>query len=345
MELKPFLLFLILLASSQVNLAQDEFLSCNYQMVGTRYVCFLSIYNPNGLNNFQGINGTHLQNKTNEDVVGFASSTGTSISTNFPSIICETFPNLLSISFVAGMQRINDYSFRGCKIVDSILLPFNQINVVDERSFYENTELQIIDLSENLITEYPENLFINQKKLMLLRLVNNGIRDLPLNLFQPLRNMLLLDMSRNRLSILRNEWFEPLENLIDLNLSENQIEELPPNIFSYSQILNQISMFDNLIRVIHSNSFGVLPSLGYIRLQHNRINAIDELFINNTGISFMQLQNNLCVNMVISDETLERLTMRENLRKCFENFQNLPQGLYIFSSGSDRIVFRGIVHK
>lgn len=325
------ILSLIFTVSCHRISAQSEGLSCYFAGVQT-YSCSLLIYNPNGRNDFRNINGTHLAGKSDADVlVLYRSYNEDSLSLNVPSIICEKFKNLqeIDLSRVGVEMKIEEETFKNCRNLTFLNLSFNKISTFHENSFTENLNLERLYLDFNQLAFLNENLFINQHKLLSLTLGINNIQDLPKNIFKSLTNLESLGMNINLISNLRAEWFEALENLKYLDLQLNQIEVLPRNIFSTLTSLQQISLFKNKLKVINSNSFSLHPELINVYLHNNLIDAIDEKFIDNTGVIQFGMENNACADSYIFDNSTSREFMRAELKTCFENFLNLNAGRII----------------
>lgn len=302
----------------------SQALSCNYHNnSGFGYICELTIYNPNGFNNFTEINGTHLTGMTDSNV-RFISSTWESDSINIPSIICEIFKNVTRIELISmGIKKIDEYSFKSCRNLIFLNLKENWISTIDEKSFSENTVLQTLYLLHNQLTSLPENLFSNQQNLQILWFDNNQISNPPKNVFDPLINLLELDWRRNQVKNITIEWFVKLENLKRLLLYSNEIEELPMNSFSSLKNLNFLGLDSNNIKIIHADSFGILPKLKGISFNDNLINAVDEKFIDNTGITYIYMDSNLCVNITIRNSSTSREEIIYALQNCFNNYLNL----------------------
>jgi len=129
-----------------------------------------------------------------------------------------------------------------------------------------------------------------------------------------------------QLTHLRVEWFRNLINLKTLNLFSNQLEDLPRNIFNPMQRLRDLNVNFNQLKVIHSDWFGVLPNINSVSFRGNQINAVDERFIDNTGVRWFDMLNNLCVSEIIFDESPSRQQMRDALQTCFINYENLYPG-------------------
>jgi len=296
-----FIFGFIFLSNLNFIRGQSEVLSCSYSGSTNSYTCSLTIINPNGLNNFTGINGMHLSGMTDEDVryvYGAAGSTP-----NIPSIICEKFKNTQKIEiFARGLQIIDEDSFQNCKNLTHLNLYNNKIRQFHKNAFKENPELNQLLLWFNEITELPEDPFTNLQKLVRLDFESNNITVLPENIFNPLTG---LDV---------------------LYLEKNLIEILPTNIFSSLKNMTTFWIYSNKLKIVHADSFGLLPKLKTVQMYSNQIDAIDEKFINNTGINRFDVRYNLCLSKDISDTTASRGTMRADLKICFENYEEIMSG-------------------
>lgn len=324
MNLNIFIIGLIVILSFKFSLAQNELLSCSYS--GSPYTCTLTIYNPNGLNNFQNINGTHATGKTDDDVLWVVRATSSN-TTNIPSIICTKFKNAQRIDFqTIGIQRVDEDSFKNCTKLTYIELRYNKITQVHEKAFLQNSNLLHLYLWDNLIPAISENLFTNLEKLRTLTLCRNRFQDFPTNIFKPLVNLIEFHLETNQITALKPEWFETLEKVTYLDLHENLVEELPRNVFSFMTNLATLYLFSNKLKIINSNSFSSHPYLTNVFIYTNQIDAIDEKFINNTAVSYLDARNNVCVSKSITDNTVARESMRAELQKCFENFDTIMAG-------------------
>jgi len=328
--MKTEFIVLVLIIFISNHQSYGQVLNCDFLFYNTLYTCNLTIVNPNGLNNFTGISGTHLTGMTDNDIERIYSPTGSN-STNVPSIICEKFKNVEYIYLLSmGIKKIDEHSFKNCKILFYLDLGFNQIDTIDEKSFSENTELHYLYLLYNELTSLPENVFLNQQKLVTLWFDYNRISNPPKNVFDPLENLRELDLRGNQIKNLKVRWFEKLENLKNLYLVSNQIEELPKNVFSPLKNMDLLDLYNNKLKTIHANSFGILPNLTTINMMFNFIDAVDERFIDNTGVISLNMQNNNCANVFIFDDSTSRETMRNDLQNCFNNYNILYPGIFSF---------------
>ncbi|KAL7043443.1 hypothetical protein ACKWTF_001505 [Chironomus riparius] len=316
------LVVLLVLLNFRSSLGQ--FLSCSYRNNDTYgYTCDLTIQNPNGLNNFVSIGGTHLTGKTNNDVRRVLRVFGSN-TTNVPSIICDKFQSVTRINMdYIGIQTIDEKAFENCKKLQILNLSTNRITKVDEKAFTENLELIDLDFFYNQLSELSENLFKNQKKLTRLSLYSNKLSDLPKKIFNSFQNLISLNLGGNELKYPRVEWFLSLGSLQTLYLRINQIEQLPRNIFMPLKNMESIYLENNNIKVINSDPFRGLYNLKTVFLSDNKIEAIDERFIDNTGVDTLIVPRNICVHSNIFDNSTSRISMRLTLQDCFENFDDL----------------------
>lgn len=321
MDLK-FCALIILWITLQSTSAADEVLQCDYFYQGD-YSCKLKILNPNGLNDFTEIKGSHNPGFMDADVVSVNSQEESS-TVNIPEIICATFTNLRIISYANNeIEQIGAESFNSCKNVENIILFNNAITEIHELAFSENLKLKNLNLGQNKITILSEKLFENQVSLTSLNLISNSMTDMPNRIFRSLTNLTELDLGRNQLSNLRNDWFKELGSLEKLFLGVNNLKDLPVDVFSTLRSLTQINLGSNKLTVIKFSSFGSLSKLSNVNLEENEIDAIDEKFIDNTGVTTLIMSMNICSDRDITDLTPSRTTMKNELRKCFENYEKL----------------------
>ena len=102
-----------------------------------------------------------------------------------------------------------------------------------------------------------------------------------------------------------------------LKLGANKIRDLTNNVFRTLRNLERLDLFGNQLTTIHSDSFGIHRYLKEINLSGNKINAIDEKFIDNTAVNRLEMRENIC-----SQEKIEgRDEMKRKLDECFKNYK------------------------
>ncbi|KAL7013251.1 hypothetical protein ACKWTF_015299 [Chironomus riparius] len=124
-------------------------------------------------------------------------------------------------------------------------------------------------------------------------------------------------MYENGIKVLKSDSFAGLLNLQVLNLRGNDISELPTGVFAPLRNLKETSLDNNKLTIIHSASFGVHSRLAKVYLGNNRINAIDPKFIDNTAVTLINMENNICSQLHC--ET--RNEILSYLKRCFSNYQ------------------------
>ena len=131
------------------------------------------------------------------------------------------------------------------------------------------------------------------------------------------KKLKLVDFGSNKLTTIHPEWFENAPDLYYLNLADNQILELPKNMFVNLQKLPLIWLDNNKLSVIHSDSFGVNMNFEHIYVQNNSINAIDERFVNNTGITKFDMTGNVCSQ----EDVNNRFQLKDAFQNCYDNYK------------------------
>jgi hypothetical protein len=274
-------------------------LNCNYSE-GNFYKCELTIDNPTGLDNFTEITGNHIDPYDESFVEEIQAASG-SKSTNIPEIICNTFDSVKTISLASiGLETIGENSLKKCTRIKKIFLIGNEIKTVNGLAFSGKPLLDTLDLSRNKISDLPDETFSLVKSLK------------------------KLDLSGNE--IVNPKWFGNLGKIQELYLNNNKIIDLAAGTFGSSDFLTYLSLANNGLTTIKSESFGALPNLATIDLQHNKINEIDEQFINNSGVETLNANGNVCVDKDIEG----RKYIIYELSVCFQNYQYLFSKLTYF---------------
>jgi len=166
--------------------------------------------------------------------------------------------------------------------------------------------------------------FKNCKKVEWLNFKYNKIAKIDEKAFSENLDLRELHLNSNRLTTLPENIFANQHNITFLDLMNNQIADLPKNIFRTLKQVQTLYLTDNKLKVFHA--FGFSSNLTYVDLAYNQIEAFDQNFIDDTGVEFLDMTNNLCANVSIKDTSPSRLQMRMLLVKCFDNYLNLFPG-------------------
>lgn len=267
--------------TSKLTIAENTNLECSYRFTSDTgdYECVIEGVRvvDDESQNFV-ISGSHLENKTDVDVVVFRVT-----NSEVPFIITQafsTFPNLEQyVAWSSGLKRIQSNAIRNAPKLFNFLAHINpNFTTIHSNAFSGGSMLRDVFLQRGNISEIHSNAFVGLNNVRSLGFSNNRIRNLPKNLFRP------------------------LPRLSTVFLSHNLLEILDSNMFSHNPRMHQL-MFSG-----------------------NKITAIDRNFLKSTPfVNFWFLQNNECINFNILFGWQPESRIQQELRPCFENFDNLHQ--------------------
>ena len=99
------------------------------------------------------------------------------------------------------------------------------------------------------ISKIPDKYFYDNVNLEILNLAHNRISELSAILFKPLRGLKTLDLSENLIAELSPDVFKSLTELKTLVLNKNIITNLNPVIFKPLTKLTRLDLIDNQLRM------------------------------------------------------------------------------------------------
>lgn len=191
----------------------------------------------------------------------------------------------------------NDNSFGySCRLRIQNPNGFNNFTVITgiHLSGMRNEDVRYITRSSGSTTNIPSIICETFQKVERIEMHFFEIKLISDNSFENCKELNFLDFLTNNISIIDENSFIRNTKLEFLSFQLNQINELPSKLFEPMNKLEILGLISNNLTVIHSDSFGVLPILRIVYLQNNQVNAIDEKFINNTGVMLLDMHNNLC---------------------------------------------------
>ncbi|KAL7014208.1 hypothetical protein ACKWTF_015800 [Chironomus riparius] len=317
------ILTLTLISSEVLALSGDCIYETNEY---TGYGCTVKFHEPDNITTFTQLGGSHLDGKTDDDVLGvwvYADMT----TSKLPEYLCTKFINLQRLFFQRlVLKEIPQNTFVKCKNLEDLKLQSSlysskYITKFPTKLLAGNPKLKVFEAKLQKLRSLPFKFFENNLNLTRISLKDNKIKVLPTHIFKPLVNLKELILSKNIIQKVKPGYFETLENLDTLFLNDNQITDIPKNAFTALKNLNDLWISFNNIKTIHSDSFGQHPKLESINLMYNSINAIDEKFIDNIGIKHLQFFSNNCANEQFYDKDGDKTALKEGLKTCFENYQ------------------------
>ncbi|ALC41897.1 CG3494 [Drosophila busckii] len=154
-----------------------------------------------------------------------------------------------------------------------------------------NEFVNIVDLTNNMLTQLPEGLKLLHELLTELTLSRNQLSFVPSYISQFSR-LQALNLSCNLLSELPME-LAGLQNLCELNISHNRLKRLPSCIYELINLESLIAN-DNKIKTldVSDNGLGALPRLMVLNLANNDIQLVPPQLGNLMTISKLKLTGN-----------------------------------------------------
>ena len=199
--------------------------------------------------------------------------------------------------------------------IESLDLRQNSINSLSVNTFNGISNLQVLDLSENELTQiFGNEMFRHLENLTALSLASNKMTQLPSDLLTNIKSLKTLDLSNNLLASLDKSIYEPAKNTLgSLYIAGNKLEVLPSmkslNILNYLDFSdNLVKSFDNVelpvsltglvgsnnrVEKINAASLKNLKNLLILDLTNNLISSIDKsAFYTNTQLNVLRLGGN-----------------------------------------------------
>ncbi|KAL7013585.1 hypothetical protein ACKWTF_015477 [Chironomus riparius] len=269
------------------------FIECQYTQVEViGYHCIMSIYNVRGNDNYEEIEGEHLENFGNSDVVYIeAYQQQTTI---IPSIICRQFVNLQMIYFgFNGVEELFAGNFDECRNLKDLNIEANNIEILPDLMLHNSAHLHTFTADNNQISQIAENA-LTGTSLLILRLESNLLTIFNANWFNGINETLqMLTIRNNSITSLPENAFENLRNLQELEIGFNDLPDMPANIFQGLSNLLFLSLSNCNIRDLKAAWFNDLTSLGSLFLNYNHLTSIpDGIFSNQLGMYELNFNGN-----------------------------------------------------
>ncbi|XP_078587433.1 toll-like receptor 3 [Branchiostoma floridae x Branchiostoma japonicum] len=138
-----------------------------------------------------------------------------------------------------------------------------------------NSSTQILDLSNNALTELPDNIFATLASLKTLLLQNNKIFHISSQAFYGLQSLVTLNMKNNTSTpkVIKSSMFEGFTGgkLTHLNLRQNNIQKISRQSFQHCSSLTTLDLSHNTMdQRIYGEEFAGLPNLQDLFLSDNK---------------------------------------------------------------------------
>lgn len=201
----------------------------------------------------------------------------------------------------------------------------NGINYLQEQDFLGLADLELLDLSQNELSEIPNGVFGSLKSLRNLDLSSNKITRISKDSFSGLVNLERLYIHNNLIQSIHPASFKGLVHLLELKLQRNQISLLP------ALHLPKLLLLDLSFNTIPAPGPADLqtPHLESLKLAGLGLTTLDEGLLRSLGnLHDLDVSHNQLVGMppaLIAAKGLTRLNLAANplgpLRR--EDFKNL----------------------
>ncbi|XP_041924389.1 transforming growth factor beta activator LRRC33 [Alosa sapidissima] len=180
----------------------------------------------------------------------------------------------------------------------------------DETLHGDISSLELLDLSGNLIANFPRGFLLQMPHLYQLKLRTNCMESLNVSSGELPATLHELDVSNNRVTTLHagQRAVSDLNNLTHLNLSLNDIQRLPPKLFSSLPRLSTADLSYNTIGVCDQNEdtnasytdclvWGKIGSLRQLHLAGCNIVDLSPSAFEGSPLVHLELSNNVGLHL------------------------------------------------
>jgi Leucine-rich repeat (LRR) protein len=147
----------------------------------------------------------------------------------------------------------------------------NKIGQIENRTFSDLPELQILNLRANFIDELFDHSFSTLQRLEELNLGQNRIAKIQTDAFIGLQNLKILYLDDNSLHQVPASALIPLVNLAELYIGINSFTTIDNNAFAALKKLTLLNLKGAAIYNVSTNGFVGLESLRNLDLSDNRL--------------------------------------------------------------------------
>lgn len=230
--------------------------------------------------------------------------------------------------------------------VTQLILSKNVVRELPTGSFQYFQQLELLDLSSNLLTTLNSDAFAGlENTLLSLRLSQNRISSIsspPITLMKLKR----LDLSENELTDFPRNTFSLLPSLEYLNISHNyNLSNIPNGILHKLTKLRVLDLSYTGLKSVSSDLFKQTPSVRGIFLSHNQISEItDNTFANLENLTSIDLSynniNNIKQSSFVNVMNIRELSLKGNQLNSFKGeFFNTGTSLEILDISNNQLSY------
>lgn len=225
----------------------------------------------------------------------------------------------------SDIRTVSPHSFAGVPYLEHLDLSENLISEFPPSIFVQLTKLQVLNLSDNKLESLPRDLFENQQQLTELYLSANYLQSLLTDLYAKNTHLKILDLSFNKITAIEvNINLNP--SLVVFLLNNNKIRNVPRELFENLAYLEILSLANNEIHFISDDVFQRLIALEKLDLQSNEIISLPrETFKGLTQLKVLNISNNPIVEL--DDNLLQNNLELNTLQASETHISRITGGL------------------
>ncbi|XP_071851520.1 uncharacterized protein [Apostichopus japonicus] len=244
---------------------------------------------------------------------------------NFPTNIPS---NVTKINFtVNNLKFIPRDPFLNQSHLKDLFLQSNIIETISDGAFNFNTEMKLIDMTNNTLSHLPGKIFWKTTNLATLKLSRNELKYLPDELLLKTLNLKEIVLSRNKLQELSENIFMKLKHLVTIILSRNYIHTLPPKIFSSLSSVETLKVSRNQISSFDVNTFSSNKLLVELDISNNYISTLPKgIFQKNANLLHLDMSFNRL--MYLPENLIMNCTHLYSLHAVGNQLSSIPQGFF-----------------
>lgn len=206
---------------------------------------------------------------------------------------------------------------------------FNLVNATLKTS---NGKFRGVNLTGINLNNFAEN-------VTYIKVVKGVIPELEEKSVDGLRYLKTLCLKGRKLGKLQPGCFQNLPNLTTLNLGTNYLETIDEHVFNNLPVV-ELFLNKNKIKIIHSRAFHGMTQLEILRLNSNRLNAWDSLWVKNVAKLSMIFckRNNLSE---IPHNAFQHLMVKENVGLYFSknSIRKIHQNAFLGFKTINKVIF------
>jgi hypothetical protein len=148
-------------------------------------------------------------------------------------------------------------------------MSFNRIQILEKNAFIKRgyAALEMLDISNNNISDIDPYAFTGLDTMKKLILGHNNLLALQQEVFEPLINLKELDLQRNKLSTILPQTMSPMKKLIHLDLRYNKLTDIDERTFTNLHVLEKLRLTGNVMKTFAPEKFKSLKNLQYLEMQ------------------------------------------------------------------------------